>query len=391
MNCLKRGQAFAGLTGEEVAEKLPFYELRDQGGNRYAAQANGFLRVVLDDDRACAQFVQFGSVILGCFVALVAMREKKFDSPFYAGGTLAYEVDFAFPAGAERTYNRVLPRQNAAGLQLESAVEFSRAAPLRLIVGAVLGHRFERENDEAELFYDARATASGEAAAREPAPLTRSRTTSLLQSRKNKLATQNMEKTVDTQTPTIAALEAFIAEQDIDKNASNWRTRLAKPPAPAFEGGETYYWNLDTSHGAIKVRLKPEVAPMHVASTIYLTKLGFYDGLAFHRVITGFMAQGGCPLGRGTGGPGYQYEGEFDSSVVHDRPGLLSMANAGPGTDGSQFFLTFVPTPHLNGKHTIFGEVVEGMETLKKLEAAGSGSGQPREELSIRGASIELG
>jgi len=196
---------------------------------------------------------------------------------------------------------------------------------------------------------------------------------------------------VDTQTPAITALEAFIADQSIDKNASNWRTRLAKPPLPDFGAGEAYFWQLDTSHGAIKIRLMPEVAPMHVASTIYLTKLGFYDGLGFHRVISGFMAQGGCPLGRGTAGPGYQYDGEFDASVGHDRPGVLSMANAGPGTDGSQFFITFVPTPHLDGNHTIFGEVVEGMETLKALEAAGSGSGQPSERLDIRSASIEIG
>ena len=129
---------------------------------------------------------------------------------------------------------------------------------------------------------------------------------------------------------------------------------------------------------------------MHVSSTIYLTKLGFYDDLAFHRVITGFMAQGGCPLGTGTGSPGYSFGGEFDRSVRHDRPGLLSMANAGPNTDGSQFFLTFVATPHLDGKHTIFGEVVEGMDTVKKLEQAGSDSGTPREALEIEKATIEV-
>lgn len=199
------------------------------------------------------------------------------------------------------------------------------------------------------------------------------------------------EKMVDQQTPAIVAIESFIAEQNVDKNASNWRTRLTKPPMPTFGSGETYYWDLDTSHGAVRARLMPEVAPMHVASTIYLTKLGFYDGLGFHRVITRFMAQGGCPLGRGTGGPGYQYEGEFDSSVAHDRPGLLSMANAGPGTDGSQFFITFVPTPHLNGNHTIFGEVIEGLDTLEKLEAVGSDNGRPSEELGIRSASIGVG
>ena len=106
---------------------------------------------------------------------------------------------------------------------------------------------------------------------------------------------------------------------------------------------------------------------------MFLTEKGFYDGTIFHRVIPDFMAQGGDPLGTGTGGPGYQYAGEINPNVKHDRPYLLSMANAGrPNTDGSQFFITFKPTPWLDGKHTIFGEVVEGQDTVKKLEAAGT-------------------
>ena len=95
------------------------------------------------------------------------------------------------------------------------------------------------------------------------------------------------------------------------------------------------------------------------------------------------MAHGGDPLGQGTGGPGYQYDGEFSKSARHDRPGLLSMANAGPGTDGSQFFLTFVPTPHLDDNHTIFGEVTSGMDTVKALESRGSRSGQTSEPLAM--------
>ena len=102
------------------------------------------------------------------------------------------------------------------------------------------------------------------------------------------------------------------------------------------------------------------------------------------------MAQGGCPLGRGTAGPGYEFGGEFSPHVKHDRPGLLSMANGGPNTDGSQFFLTFVPTPWLDGKHTIFGEVVEGMQTLEALEALGSRSGRTREILTIDKATIAV-
>ena len=188
----------------------------------------------------------------------------------------------------------------------------------------------------------------------------------------------------------IHAIDAFIESQNIDSSASNWKTSLPKPPQVEFEDDKTYFWNLETNVGNMKIKLDPEVAPMHVSSTVYLTRLGFYDDVVFHRVITGFMAQGGDPLGRGTGGPGYQYDGEFSPSVRHDRPGLLSMANAGPGTDGSQFFITFVPTPHLDGKHTLFGEVVEGKDTLNTLEAGGSRSGQTTQDLRIQKATIEV-
>ena len=188
----------------------------------------------------------------------------------------------------------------------------------------------------------------------------------------------------------LTAIDAFIESQNIDQTKSNWKTSLPKPPQVEFESDKTYYWNLETNVGTIKIKLDPEVAPMHVTSTAYLTRLGFYDDVVFHRVIDGFMAQGGDPLGRGTGGPGYNYNGEFSPSARHDRPGLLSMANAGPGTDGSQFFITFVPTPHLDGKHTLFGEVVEGMDTVSALEKKGSRSGQTSEPLFIEKATIEV-
>lgn len=198
------------------------------------------------------------------------------------------------------------------------------------------------------------------------------------------------EKKTVSQNDPIAQIDEFIAAQKIDKSG-NWKTSLPKPPKLQFDPSKTYYWVIETNAGdPIKIKLMPDVAPMHVSSTIYLAKLGFYDGLPFHRVITGFMAQGGDPLGNGTGGPGYQYDGEYDPQVRHDKPGLLSMANAGPGTDGSQFFLTFVPTPHLDGKHSIFGEVTEGMETVKKLEANGSGGGRPKQPLTMTKTSIEV-
>jgi len=186
----------------------------------------------------------------------------------------------------------------------------------------------------------------------------------------------------------VEAIEAFIAEQNIDKSGGQWKQKLPRPPKVEFESAKTYKWLLETNVGNISVQLMPDVAPMHVSSTVYLTKLGFYDGVVFHRVIPGFMAQGGDPTGTGSGGPGYQYGGEFDKSVKHTKGGMLSMANAGPGTDGSQFFLTFKETPWLDGKHTIFGEVVEGGGTLKELEKRGTRAGRPTEKLLIERATI---
>ena len=194
----------------------------------------------------------------------------------------------------------------------------------------------------------------------------------------------------EPQDAAVAAIDAFIAEQDVDKAQQNWKLTLTKPPKVRFTAGKSYFWNLETNKGSIKIKLMTDVAPMHVSSTIYLTRLGFYDDTIFHRVIPRFMAQGGDPTGTGRGSPGYKYDGEFDSSVKHDKPGLLSMANSGPGTDGSQFFLTFVKTPHLDGKHTIFGRVVDGMDTVKELEKYGSRTGKTKEKLMIERATISV-
>jgi peptidyl-prolyl cis-trans isomerase B (cyclophilin B) len=116
---------------------------------------------------------------------------------------------------------------------------------------------------------------------------------------------------------------------------------------------------IKTSKGDIKLRLFADKAPVTVANFVNLAKRGYYDGLAFHRVIPDFMIQGGCPHGSGTGGPGYRFEDECTPELRHDKPGKLSMANAGPGTNGSQFFITHVETPWLDGRHTVFGEVLE--------------------------------
>lgn len=113
-----------------------------------------------------------------------------------------------------------------------------------------------------------------------------------------------------------------------------------------------------TSKGEIHVNLFADAAPVTVANFVNLAQRKFYDGLNFHRVIPHFMIQGGCPLGSGTGGPGYQFEDEFSPKHRHDKAGMLSMANAGPKTNGSQFFITHTPTPHLNDAHTVFGEVL---------------------------------
>lgn len=142
---------------------------------------------------------------------------------------------------------------------------------------------------------------------------------------------------------------------------------------------------MTTSKGDIHIRLFPEVAPVTVASFVNLINHGYYNGLSFHRVIPNFMIQGGCPEGTGTGGPGYKFEDETSFDKPHDKPGKLSMANAGPGTNGSQFFITHTPTPHLDGKHTVFGEVlgaedqavvdaVEGGDSIVKIVVEGDAS-----------------
>ena len=123
----------------------------------------------------------------------------------------------------------------------------------------------------------------------------------------------------------------------------------------------------DTDRGPIRVELAADKAPLTVANFINLAKRGYYDGLNFHRVIPDFMVQGGCPQGTGTGGPGYKFEDEANNGLGHER-GVLSMANAGPNTNGSQFFITHVATPWLNGKHTVFGKVIEGLDAIDAVK-----------------------
>ncbi len=136
------------------------------------------------------------------------------------------------------------------------------------------------------------------------------------------------------------------------------------PPPLTIDIAKRYTATFETDKGDIVVSLFADKAPNTVNNFVFLAREGFYDGTTFHRVIPNFMAQGGDPTGTGRGGPGYRFPDEFAPGLKHDKPGILSMANAGPNTNGSQFFLTFVPTPHLDGRHAVFGEVTAGMDVL---------------------------
>jgi cyclophilin family peptidyl-prolyl cis-trans isomerase len=139
------------------------------------------------------------------------------------------------------------------------------------------------------------------------------------------------------------------------------------PPPMVIDPAKKYTAVIATDDGDIEIELYAALAPKTVNNFVFLARDGFYDGVTFHRVIKGFMAQGGDPTGTGRGGPGYRFKDEFDHSLRHDSAGVLSMANAGPDTNGSQFFITYGPTPHLNDKHAVFGRVVKGMDIVNAI------------------------
>ena len=140
------------------------------------------------------------------------------------------------------------------------------------------------------------------------------------------------------------------------------------PPSMQIDPEADYAATIATNKGDIEIELYPEHAPKTVNNFVFLARDGFYDGVSFHRVIADFMVQGGDPTGTGRGGPGYTFEDETQGSPLQHERGVLSMANAGPNTNGSQFFITHVPTPWLDGKHTIFGKVTSGMDVVDQIQ-----------------------
>jgi len=186
----------------------------------------------------------------------------------------------------------------------------------------------------------------------------------------------------------------------------------AKPTAPpkaetkaAAKKGKKMYVIMDTTMGKIKIHLFKDEAPNTVANFVDLAegrkewrdpksgekkKTHFYDGLVFHRVIPKFMIQGGDPLGNGTGGPGYTFKDEFHPNLKHTKPGMLSMANAGPNTNGSQFFITVAPTPFLDGKYSIFGEVVEGYDVVEAISNVPRDMSNDRPKTEVKVKSVKI-
>lgn len=179
---------------------------------------------------------------------------------------------------------------------------------------------------------------------------------------------------------------------------------MPKPPkVAAFKDGATVHAKFETTLGDFTCELFADKCPITVGNFVALARgeaewtqpdgkkvtKPLYDGTTFHRVISEFMIQGGCPMGNGTGGPGYRFDDEFHPELKHDRPGTLSMANSGPGTNGSQFFVTEIHTPWLDGKHTVFGRVTDGMDVVMSILAAPKGAGdRPKPAIDLNKVTI---
>ena len=156
----------------------------------------------------------------------------------------------------------------------------------------------------------------------------------------------------------------------------------SKPPEMQIDPKKNYRALMETDNGTMVIELFAEKVPQTVNNFVFLCREGFYDGVIFHRVIANFMVQGGDPTGTGRGGPGYKFKDEFHPSLKHDKRGILSMANAGSNTNGSQFFITHLPTPHLDNKHAVFGQVVEGEDVLMSIS--------PRDPNNVNAPAVKI-
>jgi peptidyl-prolyl cis-trans isomerase A (cyclophilin A) len=161
--------------------------------------------------------------------------------------------------------------------------------------------------------------------------------------------------------------EAPAAESEAAPTPEEEDAMQGAPPEMQLDDEADYRATMETSQGTVVLDLYEDLTPITVNNFVALARDGFYDGLIFHRVIEGFMIQGGDPQGDGTGGPGYTFEDEIVDGITFEEPGLLAMANSGPDTNGSQFFITVAPTPHLDGLHTIFGRVIDGMDVVRSV------------------------
>jgi peptidylprolyl isomerase len=182
--------------------------------------------------------------------------------------------------------------------------------------------------------------------------------------------------------------ETVACRGEVPKAADKEKPMFQKPPKMEIDQKMSYTAEMHTSCGTIVLDLFAKETPTAVNNFVFLARQGFYDGVTFHRVIPGFMIQGGDPEGTGAGGPGYQFEDEIVKGLRFDQPGLLAMANSGPDTNGSQFFITTSEPTHLNGKHTIFGQVAQGMDAVREIEARGSEQGTPSESVYIEKVTI---
>ena len=192
--------------------------------------------------------------------------------------------------------------------------------------------------------------------------------------------------TVPTFIPTILPTPTSIVEQEGRAQIKQY----SEPPPLTIKGDTKYVARIHSSEGDMVIELFPKDAPITVNNFVFLSRDGFYDGVVFHRVIKDFMIQGGDPTGTGTSGPGYKFVDEFDSTLVFDQPGYLAMANAGPNTNGSQFFITVVATPHLNGAHTIFGRVIQGQDVANAISLVPANpNNKPLQAVVIESVEIE--